>query len=37
MAAAQRGALDIVLVQRLDRWSRSTLGMTDSFCVDCLA
>jgi DNA invertase Pin-like site-specific DNA recombinase len=27
MDAAQRGALDIVLVQRLDRWGRSTLDL----------
>jgi putative DNA-invertase from lambdoid prophage Rac len=27
MAAAQRGGLDIVLVQRLDRWGRSTLDL----------
>lgn len=27
MAAAQRGGLDIVIVQRLDRWGRSTLDL----------
>jgi DNA invertase Pin-like site-specific DNA recombinase len=33
LAAVERGAIDVVLVQRLDRWGRSTLGSRT--CAGC--